>query len=220
MGLGATKTGQAGDETFGLEVLSGVLGRLNGQSDETLRKESEARRDARLSSWQVRKWGGKGFVSGGFLVTKTIENEPAAVEEKDIAPMKPASSGTADMEEDRQNQTDEEEPQSEEVSERRKLKLERRARKEARRLRREKKRQKTGTTSTSADTADDDSERPTPTLSSSAASNPNSRSGSSTPLSASTRRPVVFRRRPGTRNTVRPDQKALNEVSGELRVMC
>ena len=220
MGLGAVRAGRAGEETFGLEVLSGVLGRLNGRSEETLKKESDARRDERLSSWQVRKWGGKGFVSGGFLVTKTIEDESPAVDENDIASVEPASSSTADMEDGSRNQADEQASQPEGVSERKKGKLEKRIRKEARRLRREKKKQKTETTSISADTANEDSDKQTLTISSSATSNPNSGSGSSTPLSVSTRNPVVFRRRPGTRNTVRPDQKALNEVSRQLLFMC
>jgi Pin2-interacting protein X1 len=200
MGLGAVRVGRAGDETFGLEVLSGVLGRLNGRSEAALQKESEARRDARLSSWQVRKWGGMGFVSGGFLVTKTVEEDAPAVEEE-----------AADVE-SAPNEAGEGSSQSSDESERKKRKLEKQSRKEARRLKREKKKRKADAISSSADTTNEDSDKLTPVASSSANSNPKNRSGTSTPLPASTRNPVVFRRRPGTRTAVIPDQKALNEV--------
>jgi Pin2-interacting protein X1 len=221
MGLGAVRSGRAGDETFGLEVLSGVLGRLNGRSDEVLQKESEARRDARLSSWQVRKWGGKGFVSGGFLVTKTIEDDSPAqsteTEEKEAETMEQISSNSTDMEDGSRFKLANDGSLSEGVSERKRLKLEKRARKEARRLKREKRRQNSEKSSAALTPEDEASEAPTPVLSRLANSEVNSPSGSATPVSDSIRQQVQLRRRPGTRHAVRPDQKALNEVSDQAR---
>jgi len=225
IGLGAVRPGRAGDETFGLEVLSGVLGRLNGRSKETLKKESDARRDARLSTWQVRKWGGKGFVSGGFLVTETIEDDSPALqstnnEEKDTRKMDPNSSNSTDMEEDTRNRVGEDESsQSEHVSERKRLKLEKQARKKARRSRREKKGQRSEKRLqdiTSPKAANEISDRSAPLLSSSNDSDPNSGSVSATPLTASMKSQILFRRRPGTRRADRPDQQALNEASHPL----
>jgi Pin2-interacting protein X1 len=223
MGLGAVRPGRAGDETFGLEVLSGVLGRLNGRSEEVLQKESEAKRDARLSSWQVRKWGGRGFVSGGFLVTKTIENEPPAqsteTEEKEAEAVEPISSDSMDMEDGPRIKFVDDASQSEGVSERKRLKLEKRARKETRRLKRQKKRHQSEKTSADLTPADEDSDASTPVLSSFANSGVNSPSGSAAPASDSIRQQVQFRRRPGTRHAARPDQKALNEVGRQFLLL-
>ena len=74
LGLGA-KRGKADDETFGLELLSGLLGRLNGKSDGQLKKEENARRDVKLMNYVSQKGNslGFGFVSGGFLVGDKIE---------------------------------------------------------------------------------------------------------------------------------------------------
>lgn len=66
LGLGA-KLGNAEGETFGLDGLQTLLGRLNGKSEEVLQKEEEARRDVRLVMYNERRFGTLRFVSGGFL---------------------------------------------------------------------------------------------------------------------------------------------------------
>lgn len=72
LGLGA-KRGNAKGETFGLDGLQALLGRLNGKSEEALQKEEEARRDVKLAMYQERRFGGMRFVSGGFLEGDNIE---------------------------------------------------------------------------------------------------------------------------------------------------
>jgi len=62
------------DERFGLDGLAGILGRLNGKSDEKLAEEEAKRRDVKLMMWGD-DGHGKGrvkFVSGGFLVGDRI----------------------------------------------------------------------------------------------------------------------------------------------------
>lgn len=71
LGLGASKK-REGAETFGLDQFSGLLGRLNGKSEEVLVKEEGARRDVNLRLWADRK-GGVKFVSAGFLVGDKVE---------------------------------------------------------------------------------------------------------------------------------------------------
>ncbi|PNS17699.1 Protein pxr1 [Sphaceloma murrayae] len=71
LGLGASRK-KEGAETFGLDQFSGLLGRLNGKSEETLGKEEDARRDVKLRLWADRK-GGLRFVSAGFLVGDKVE---------------------------------------------------------------------------------------------------------------------------------------------------
>ena len=72
LGLGA-KVGGNKAETFGLSLFSGVLGRLNGNSDEQVQKQQDALRDAELRQYQVGKYGLMNFVSGGLLVGERIE---------------------------------------------------------------------------------------------------------------------------------------------------
>src|SRR6266480_4711212 len=72
LGLGA-KRGKAEDETFGLQELQTLLGRLNGKSEEVLQKEEEARRDVRLVMYKERRFGALRFVSGGFLQGDNVE---------------------------------------------------------------------------------------------------------------------------------------------------
>ncbi|KAF4555269.1 SNF2 family N-terminal domain-containing protein 10 [Elsinoe fawcettii] len=71
LGLGASRS-KEGAETFGLDQFSGLLGRLNGKSEEALGKEDDARRDVRLRLWADRR-GGVRFVSAGFLVGDKVE---------------------------------------------------------------------------------------------------------------------------------------------------
>src|SRR5215469_12224336 len=72
LGLGA-KRGNAEGETFGLDELQTLLGRLNGKSEEVLQKEEEARRDVKLAMYQERRFGTLRFISGGFLEGDNIE---------------------------------------------------------------------------------------------------------------------------------------------------
>lgn len=72
LGLGA-KTSAQNPETFGLSMYSGLLGRLNGKSDQALEKEQTARRDVELALYQGRKWGHLNFVSAGYLLGDKIE---------------------------------------------------------------------------------------------------------------------------------------------------
>ncbi|KAF2090637.1 hypothetical protein K490DRAFT_71014 [Saccharata proteae CBS 121410] len=73
LGLGA-KRGKAENDTFGLSLFQGVLGRLNGKSDVELKKEENTQRDMKLALYQGQRWGMMNFVSGGFLVGDKIEN--------------------------------------------------------------------------------------------------------------------------------------------------
>lgn len=82
LGLGAKRGKNANDETFGLTLLSGLLGRINGKSDDVLRKEEAAVRDVKLMRYQGEKWGSVGFVFGGYLVGDSIEE---TIEEADLA---------------------------------------------------------------------------------------------------------------------------------------
>lgn len=72
LGLGA-KVGGNKAETFGLSLFSGVLGRLNGKSDEQVQKQQDALGDAELRQYQVGKYGLMNFVSGGLLVGDKIQ---------------------------------------------------------------------------------------------------------------------------------------------------
>lgn len=72
LGLGA-KVGNQNADTFGLSQFSGLLGRLNGKSDEALKKEEDSRRDVELRLYHARRSGTMNFVSAGFLVGDKIE---------------------------------------------------------------------------------------------------------------------------------------------------
>jgi len=75
LGLGA-KLGANRAETFGLSLFSGILGRLNGKSEEVLEKEQKAIRDVELAQYQGQRWGNINFISAGFLVGDKIEKDP------------------------------------------------------------------------------------------------------------------------------------------------
>ena len=71
LGLGARK-GKA-DGEFGLDVFSSVLGRLNGKSEDELRKEEDRVQAVKAAKYTIQKLGSINFVSGGFLVGDKIE---------------------------------------------------------------------------------------------------------------------------------------------------
>jgi Pin2-interacting protein X1 len=166
LGLGA-KRGKADGETFGLELLSGLLGRLNGKSDGQLQKEENARRDVKLMTYVGQRGKGmSGFVSGGFLVGDKIEEtlestkitatissdaDQKSKKRKRSAPEnKLVGEATGTKENDKsQNSTQEDEDEStaegsdeeidSELSAKRMRKQERRARREARQTKRSEK---------------------------------------------------------------------------------
>ncbi|KAF2769261.1 hypothetical protein EJ03DRAFT_327535 [Teratosphaeria nubilosa] len=78
LGLGAEIGGAGNADTFGLRLLSGVFGRLNGKSEgdvqqQQQQQQQERLRDAGLRSWQAQKYGVMNFVSGGLLVGDKVE---------------------------------------------------------------------------------------------------------------------------------------------------
>ena len=79
LGLGAKKGRSDHDETFGLTLLQGIFGRINGKDEAQLKKEETAQRDIKLAIYNDRRWGGMRFVSGGFLVGDKIEDIPREV---------------------------------------------------------------------------------------------------------------------------------------------
>lgn len=56
-----------GNENFGLDAFQGLLGRLNGKSEELLLGEENARRKVQIMMAQERRLGSLRFVTGGFL---------------------------------------------------------------------------------------------------------------------------------------------------------
>jgi Pin2-interacting protein X1 len=73
LGLGAQK-GRADTDVFGLDMFQGLLGRLNGKTQDQLEKEGKVRRDVLLGGIARERYGGGMFVRGGFLVGDKIED--------------------------------------------------------------------------------------------------------------------------------------------------
>ncbi|EER36738.1 G-patch domain-containing protein [Histoplasma capsulatum var. duboisii H88] len=71
LGLGARL--RAEDEPTGLDAFQGLLGRLNGKSDEELEKEQKKRHDRQLANFVEKRWKTMQFVSGGLLVHEKIQ---------------------------------------------------------------------------------------------------------------------------------------------------
>jgi hypothetical protein len=105
LGLGA-KTGSQRDNNHGLEILQGVLGRLNGKSSEALEKEEKALRDVKCALYAEQRWGSLRFVHGGVLTGKTtlevtstpLDELPNASEEEDGASPAGGSESTPNAE--------------------------------------------------------------------------------------------------------------------------
>jgi Pin2-interacting protein X1 len=72
LGLGA-QIGRGNAETFGLSMFSGLLGRLNGKSDNISETQQKARRDAEIRIQHEQRYGHMNFISGGFLVGDKME---------------------------------------------------------------------------------------------------------------------------------------------------
>lgn len=211
MGVGAVR-GKTDAETFGLDLLSGLLGRLNGKTDQQLDKEEAARRDVRLQRYQSDKFGMVGFVFGGYLIgddiKKTVDTDEMLDETKVPTKRKrqaaPESSGAKDV------PMAELKGDSEEASasEKKKRKQEKKARKEAKRLRKEQRALKKLQTETgSNDTMETtDNKVETPITS-------NAPSGASTPVSAMFRgRQAIRHRYIQQKKMASLDAKALNEI--------
>ncbi|MCJ1387827.1 telomerase inhibitor [Xylographa bjoerkii] len=74
LGLGAKRgSGVNVGECVGLDVFQGLLGRLNGKSEDVLEKEQKSRDDLKRAVYTERRWGALRFVSGGVLVGDKIE---------------------------------------------------------------------------------------------------------------------------------------------------
>ncbi|KAH0562551.1 hypothetical protein GP486_002763 [Trichoglossum hirsutum] len=74
LGLGAKRRG--GDvegECTGLSAFQGLLGRLNGRTEEEVDKERKAREDVQREIYMENRWGLIKFVKGGFLVGDKIQ---------------------------------------------------------------------------------------------------------------------------------------------------
>ncbi|KAK8095755.1 G-patch domain-containing protein [Apiospora kogelbergensis] len=68
LGLGAKVRQKQADECTGLDVFKDLLGRLNGKSDDTIKKEQTLRAEIKTSTYVERKFGLMRFVKGGLLV--------------------------------------------------------------------------------------------------------------------------------------------------------
>ncbi|KAI1439699.1 hypothetical protein F5Y02DRAFT_405106 [Annulohypoxylon stygium] len=68
LGLGAKPKHKQNAECTGLDVFKDLLGRLNGKSEETIKKEQEVRSGIKTNLYVERKYGLMRFVSGGLLV--------------------------------------------------------------------------------------------------------------------------------------------------------
>ena len=100
LGLGAKKgSGQMAGQCVGLDVFQGILGRLNGKSDEVLKKEDDARGNLHRVAHIERRFGMISFVKGGLLVGDKIQ---ALIdgEAQRVEAMKVASS-TVEVQDDR-----------------------------------------------------------------------------------------------------------------------
>ncbi|OQU96138.1 G-patch domain-containing protein [Cladophialophora immunda] len=137
LGLGARrKSGKEAVENqkVGLDAFQGLLGRLNGKSEEVLKQEEKKVEDRKLEMYARGRWGGMIFVRGGVLVGTIEENGRV----KDNAENSPLEDDQTPSESESASQA-QGEARSKEREERRRMKEEKRQRKEERRKRREEK---------------------------------------------------------------------------------
>ncbi|KAI9859601.1 MAG: telomerase inhibitor [Trichoglossum hirsutum] len=74
LGLGAKRGGgEVEGECTGLSAFQGLLGRLNGRTEEEVNKEQKAREAIRRETYMENRWGLIKFVRGGFLVGDEIQ---------------------------------------------------------------------------------------------------------------------------------------------------
>ncbi|KEF53830.1 uncharacterized protein A1O9_10232 [Exophiala aquamarina CBS 119918] len=134
LGLGAKhKSKDLEGQRTGLDAFQGLLGRLNGKSDQELQKEEKKVEDRKLEMYVKGRWGGMVFVKGGTLVgdrdfgTGDKIQETTDSQEDSSTPDKSTS--------EREDET----TSADTHAEKKQRKEEKRQRKEARRLRREEK---------------------------------------------------------------------------------
>lgn len=123
LGLGAQlKSKDVAHQRTGLDAFQGLLGRLNGKSEEEVKEAERKNEDRNLAMYAAGKWGGMVFVSGGVLVQGDEYKNRKEAEKKRAAARIENEGHGEDADADRSR-----------------LKDERRRRKEERRLRREQK---------------------------------------------------------------------------------
>ncbi|KAI1765347.1 hypothetical protein GGR53DRAFT_270000 [Hypoxylon sp. FL1150] len=74
LGLGAQIRQKQSAECTGLDGFKDLLGRLNGKSEELIKKEAQVRSDIKTSLYAERKYGPMRFISGGLLVGDQMQN--------------------------------------------------------------------------------------------------------------------------------------------------
>ncbi|OJJ43012.1 hypothetical protein ASPZODRAFT_1256132 [Penicilliopsis zonata CBS 506.65] len=83
LGLGASLKRDAFGGPTGLDAFKGLLGRLNGKTEEELSAEQRKTDDIRLIQYAATKWQAVRFVSGGLLVQEKVKVVPVDVLEED-----------------------------------------------------------------------------------------------------------------------------------------
>jgi Pin2-interacting protein X1 len=94
LGLGA-RVGREGQPT-GLDAFKGLLGRLNGKSDEELCIEQRKRDDVQLARYVALKFQEVRFVRGGLLTQEKVQRLPNPTPKEDQANKKSKSSIASD----------------------------------------------------------------------------------------------------------------------------
>jgi Pin2-interacting protein X1 len=132
LGLGAKrKSKDIEGQRTGLDAFQGLLGRLNGKSDQELEKEEKKVEDRKLEMYVKGRWGGMVFVKGGTLVG---DRDFGTGEEKaETTTSQEIGSTPEELTSDRENQGTAAGTEAEKMQ----RKEEKRQRKEARKLRRE-----------------------------------------------------------------------------------
>lgn len=96
LGLGA-RLGRQGEQT-GLDAFKGLLGRLNGKSEEELKKDESKLEDVRLARYASLKFPPVRFVRAGLLVQEKEPESTSAKQEKKSRSDKKKRSKSADDE--------------------------------------------------------------------------------------------------------------------------
>lgn len=74
LGLGAQIRQKQSAECTGLDGFKDLLGRLNGKSEESIKKEQQVRSDIKTSLYAERRYGPMRFVRGGLLVGDQMQS--------------------------------------------------------------------------------------------------------------------------------------------------
>jgi Pin2-interacting protein X1 len=231
LGLGA-RLGREGQPT-GLDAFKGLLGRLNGKSDEELHREQRKRDDVQLARYVSLKFQEVRFVRGGLLTQEKLQRLPNSTPKEDQANKK---SETAASDNDSAENTESATDKSSKSKSKSKSKSSKKSSKKSRSQSDEAdgsssasdKKKKKKSKKRKADEDDDESE----TTAKRRAANPDGKpSGESQPPVPTVQAPVLGERRPIGRQVFRGrhiaqkkralmDDKLLNEVSlhGDQRV--